>query len=73
MISWPKRLHLATDSRFFRAIPPDSELVVEAAIADLFEKKGHAFVDVDVGVFDAADDAALAGVRLRAIYRLRRA
>lgn len=64
-------LHLETDSRFFRAVAPDTELVVEAAIADLFAKKGHEFADVDVAVFDAATDAAVASVRLRAIYRLR--
>ena len=59
------------NSRFFRAIEPETDLVVEAAVADLFEKKGHEFADVDVAVFDAQGDAALAGVRLRAIYRLR--
>jgi len=68
MSAW---LHLETDSRFFRAVAPASELAVEAAIADLFERKGHEFVDVDVGVFDTADDAAVAAVRLRAIYQLR--
>jgi hypothetical protein len=64
-------LHLETDSRCFRAIAPGTELVVESTIADLFEKKGHEFVDVDVAVFDLADDSALAAIRLRAIYRLR--
>jgi len=64
-------LHLETHSQHFRAIEPDTELLVEAAIADLFEKKGHEFVDVDVAVFGARDDAAYASVRLRAIYRLR--
>ncbi|MGH0037207.1 MAG: hypothetical protein ACQGVK_19455 [Myxococcota bacterium] len=64
-------LHLQTDSQHYRAIPIDSELVVEAAIVDLFEKKGHEFVDVDVGVFGARADAAFARVRLRAIYQLR--
>jgi hypothetical protein len=64
-------LHLETDSRFFRAIAPDTELVVEAAVADLFERKGHEFVDLDVAVFDTADDTAMASARLRAIYELR--
>ena len=45
--------------------------MVEAAIVDLFEKKGHEFVDLDVGIFDRRDGAARASVRLRAIYRLR--
>jgi hypothetical protein len=64
-------LHLETRSRHFRAIEWGTELVVESAIADLFEKKGHEFVDVDVAVFDTRDDAAVASVRLRAIYRMR--
>jgi hypothetical protein len=64
-------LHLETDSQFFHPIEPGVGLVVEAAIADLFEKKGHEFVDVDVAVFGSDDDAARAAVRLRAIYQLR--
>jgi len=70
-VEMPAWLHLQTDSRFFRAVAPGSELVAEAAIADLFERKGHEFVDVDVAVFDAASDAAVASILLRAIYRLR--
>jgi hypothetical protein len=70
MSAW---LHLETGSQLHRAIEPGTELVVEAAIADLFEKKGHEFVDVDVAVFGARDDAACASVRLRAIYQLRSA
>lgn len=66
-------LHLETESRCFAAIEPETELVVEAAIADLFEKKGHHFVDVDVAVFGAGEDEARAAVRLRAIYRMRSA
>ncbi len=65
-------LHLETWSQHHRAIPWGAELVVEAAIADLFEKKGHEFVDLDVGVFGRNDDDAYASVRLRAIYRMRR-
>lgn len=70
-VRMPAWLHLETESRFFRAIELDTEVVAEAAIVDLFEKKGHHFVDVDVAIFDEKDDAALAAVRLRAIYRLR--
>jgi hypothetical protein len=64
-------LHLQTDQQNFRAIPHGSELVVEARIADLFEKKGHEFVDLDVAVFFDDTREAAAHVRLRAIYRLR--
>ena len=72
-VRMPAWLHLETESQFFAAIAPDTELVAEAAIVDLFEKKGHSFVDVDVNVFGAQDDAARAQVRLRAIYQLREA
>jgi hypothetical protein len=64
-------LHLQTDSQHYRPIAPDTDLVVEAAISDLFEKKGHEFVDLEVGIFRRSDDAAVASVRLRAIYLLR--
>ena len=66
-------LHLETHSQHFRAVGPDTGLVVEARIAELFEKKGHEFVDVDVAVFTDDDESAVASVRLRAIYRLRHA
>ncbi len=68
MSAW---LHLETESQHFRAIEPGAELVVEAEIADLFEKKGHRFVDVDLEIYDLADDACVATVGLRAIYQLR--
>ena len=64
-------LHLQTDSQNHRAVTPGTALVVEAAISDLFEKKGHEFVDVDVAVFQESDDEAVANIRLRAIYKLR--
>jgi hypothetical protein len=70
MSAW---LHLETWSQHYAAIAPGTEIAVEAAIADLFERKGHEFVDVDVAIFAKADDTALASVRLRAIYRLRAA
>ena len=64
-------LHLQTDSQNYAAIPADTDLVVEAAIVDLFEKKGHEFVDLDVAVFASADETAVASARLRAIYKMR--
>jgi hypothetical protein len=64
-------LHLQTEQQNFRPIPHGSELLVEARIADLFEKKGHEFADVDVSIFleDRLEPAV--AVRLRAIYRMR--
>jgi hypothetical protein len=64
-------LHLQTESQNHRSIPWGSALVAEAAIVDLFEKKGHEFVDADVDIFFADTLVAAASVRLRAIYRLR--
>jgi hypothetical protein len=64
-------LHLETHSQHHRAIEPGTELTVESAIADLFEKKGHEFVDVDVAIYPEDESEAVASVRLRAIYRLR--
>lgn len=64
-------LHLQTDSQNYRPIAADTELVVESNIVDLFEKKGHEFVDVDMHIFDREDDSPAASVRLRAIYKLR--
>ena len=64
-------LHLQTDSQCYLAIAPGTELVVESAIVDLFEKKGHHFCDVQVSAFRSCDDAAVMQCRLRAIYQLR--
>jgi hypothetical protein len=70
-VSMSPWLHLETESQNHRAVAPDTDLIVEGAIAGLFEKKGHEFVDVDVAVYAQPDDAAVASVRLRAIYKLR--
>jgi hypothetical protein len=64
-------LHLQTESQHYQPIPRDSELVIEAAIADLFEKKGHEFVDVDVVTYRLETEEAVVSARLRAIYKLR--
>lgn len=64
-------LHLQTESQCFHAIELGTELIVEAAIVDLFEKKGHHFCDVQVSAFRARDDVAVMQARLRAIYQLR--
>jgi hypothetical protein len=64
-------LHLQTESQCFHAIEPGTELIVEAAIVDLFEKKGHQFCDVEVSAYRSLDNAAVMHTRLRAIYELR--
>ena len=44
---------------------------VESAVADLFEKKGHEFIDLDVAVYLLDTEEPVSSARLRAIYRLR--
>lgn len=64
-------VHLETTAQHYRAIAAGTTFVAEMAVRDLFERKGHEFVDVTVDLFDEADDAALASIDLRAIWRLR--
>lgn len=64
-------VHAQTDSRFYAAVAPDTDLVVECAVADLFERKGHEFVDARVDVYVRDTDEAVMSATLRAIYRLR--
>jgi hypothetical protein len=68
MAAW---LHLQTESQNHQPIPRGAELIVESAIADLFEKKGHEFVDVDVEAYRLDTREAVMTARLRAIYQLR--
>ena len=65
-------LHLQTDSQNYAPIAPGSELVAEAAVADLFERKGHEFVDLEVAVYFEATRQPAMSARLRAIYQMRR-
>ena len=65
-------LHLQTDSQNYAPIPPGSEMVAEVAISDLFERKGHEFVDLDVAVYFEATREPAMSARLRAIYQMRR-
>ena len=70
-IRMPAWLHLETWSQSFAPIPAGSDLHVESAIVDLFERGGHEFVDLDVVTFAEPDGHAVTQTRLRAIYRLR--
>jgi hypothetical protein len=62
-------LHLQTWSHQLAEVPFGSELVVQPKIVDLFERKGHHFVDIDVAAFDAAENPVLS-TRMRCIYQL---
>jgi hypothetical protein len=63
-------IHAQSEIRNYAAIPLGATLIVEGEIADLFERGGHQFVDLDVAAFLEPDTLALS-VRHRAIYRLR--
>lgn len=67
----PAWLHVQTDSQFFAPVPLGSLLIIEAEVADLFERGGHSFVDVDVAAYQREDESCVMRARLRAIYRLR--
>lgn len=64
-------VHVQTDSRFYGVVEPDTDLVVECAVADLFERRGHQFVDARVDAYLRATSEAVMSATLRAIYRLR--
>ena len=64
-------VHVQTDSQFFAVVEDRSELIVECAVADLFERKGHEFVDANVDVYLRDTKTAVMSARLRAIYKLR--
>ena len=64
-------VHMATQSQNYGSIPLNTELVAEMTITDLFNKKGHEFVDAQVALYDRDNDTCYASIDLRAIYRLR--
>ncbi|MGD8832910.1 MAG: hypothetical protein PVF57_20055 [Pseudomonadales bacterium] len=64
-------VHVQTESQFYATVAPDTGLLVECAVADLFERRGHQFVDARVDVYERETDNAVMSATLRAIYRLR--
>lgn len=65
-------VHLETKFQHYAPVPKGSELFVEANLVDLFDKKGHEFVDLDVAAF-LSNNSPVIAARLRAIYKLRNA
>jgi len=55
----------------YAAIPLGTKIIGEMRVVELFERKGHEFVDADINLFDAGDHRCLSALRLRAIYRVR--
>ena len=64
-------IHLETWSQNFAPLSVGTEVICEMSVCELFKKKGHEFVDVEVNVFDALSLQCYASISLRAIYRLR--
>jgi len=64
-------VHVQTESQFYAPVEPDTDLVVECAVADLFERKGHQFVDAKVDAYVRETSAPVMSATLRAIYKLR--
>jgi len=64
-------VHVQTDSQFYAPVETDTDLIVECAVADLFERKGHQFVDAKVDAYVRETSQAVMSATLRAIYKLR--
>ena len=64
-------IHLQTESQNYAIVENHTELHVECDIRDLFEKKGHQFVDLNVDVYALKTAQPVMTTMLRAIYQLR--
>ncbi len=64
-------VHMETRSQNFAAISANAKVVGEMSVTDLFNRKGHEFVDATINLFDFDTDTCFASIDLRAIYRLR--
>jgi acyl dehydratase len=63
-------IHVQSEIQHFAPVPLRSRLHVEAEVTDLFERRGHEFIDLDVAAFLDPDQPALRATH-RAIYQLR--
>ena len=64
-------IHLQTDSQHYSIVQNDTNLIVECSVHDLFNKKGHEFVDLNVEVYVRDTGRPVMTAMLRAIYQLR--
>lgn len=64
-------VHMETKSQNYAPIPLGTKVVGEMEVKDLFDKKGHEFVDVLVNIFDFESSRCYSSIELRAIYKLR--
>jgi acyl dehydratase len=63
-------IHVSSDVQHFRGVREGDRLQTRAVVTDVFERKGHEFVDLDVLVV-ANGDAPVLRAAHRAIYRVR--
>jgi len=64
-------VHLQTISQNYKAVPLGTSLIAEMEINNIYEKKGHEFIDVFVNLFDEKDESCVMSINLIAIYKLR--
>ena len=64
-------VHLQTISQNFKTVPLGTSLIAEMEINNIYEKKGHEFIDVFVNLFDETDESCVMSINLIAIYKLR--
>lgn len=64
-------IHLQTESQNYAVVENNTVLHAECDIRDLFEKKGHQFVDLNVDVYALETAQPVMTTMLRAIYQLK--
>ncbi len=64
-------VHMETRSQNYQAMPAGVRVLSEMQITDLFNRKGHEFVDATVNLFNEDTGDCFTSIELRAIYRLR--
>ena len=64
-------VHLQTISQNYRAVSLNTSLIAQMEINNIYEKKGHEFIDVFVNLFDQQDKMCVMTINLTAIYKLR--
>ena len=64
-------IHLQTSSQNYQALPFNSSVISEIQVNDIFEKKGHEFVDVEVNLFKKEEKTCIMTINLLSIYKVR--
>ena len=64
-------IHLQTTSQNYQALSFNSSVIAEIQVNEVYEKKGHEFVDVDVNLFKQKDKSCIMTINLLSIYKVR--